>query len=170
MTSIRVGVCARAGRGGVARRFVPRAAILGNYARPAENRLSRFPCAFRILVRIEMIDVFVALGQRAFDGVPCPSGSPGCDSISAVVSRPAPSRGSRASPPAARPQAPVRRKRVLFLDLRPGAMVLAFAALAGMASRTPPRAPGDRGPLAPTRLPPVLALEQPIAVAWTSAQ
>jgi hypothetical protein len=30
-------------------------------------------CAFRILVRSEMIDVFVALGQRAFDGVPCPS-------------------------------------------------------------------------------------------------
>src|SRR5271167_4413742 len=42
-------------------------------------------------------------------------------------------------------------------------------ALAGMASRTPPRAPRDRGPLAPTRLPPLLALEKPLAVAWTTA-
>ena len=37
------------------------------------RRGSRTGCAFRILVRSEMIDVFVALGQRAFDGVPCPS-------------------------------------------------------------------------------------------------
>src|SRR5271169_647181 len=36
----------------------------------------------------------------------------------------------------------------------------------GWRQRTPPRPPGDRGPLAPTGLPPVLALEQPIAVAW----
>src|SRR5208337_4448057 len=79
------------------------------------------------------------------------------------------SRGSRPSPPAARPQAPVRRKARPLSDLRPGAVVLAFAALAGMASRAPPRAPGDRGPLAPTRLPPVLALEKPLAVAWTTA-
>src|SRR5271157_1390404 len=126
--------------------------------------------AFRIPVRIEMIDVFVALGQRAFDGAPCPSGSSGCDSISAVVWRAPPSRGSRASPPAPRPQAPVRRKARPLSDLRPGAVVLAFAALAGMASRTPPRSPGDRGPLAPTRLPPLLALEQPIVVPWTTAQ
>src|SRR5271166_4267177 len=59
-------------------------------------------------------------------------------------------------------------RRIPFSDLRPGALVLAFAPLAGMASRTPPCPPGDRGPLAPTRLPPVLALGQPIAVPWTS--
>jgi hypothetical protein len=45
------------------------------------------PCAFRIPVRIEMIAVFVALGQRACDGVSCPPGACGWDSISAVVSR-----------------------------------------------------------------------------------
>src|SRR5271166_1431314 len=71
-------------------------------------------------------------GQRAFDVAPCPFGFPGCDSTSAVVSRAAPSRGSRASSPAARPQAPVRRKARPFSDLRPGALVLAFTALAGM--------------------------------------
>ena len=101
-------------------------------AHPAITR-----CAFRIPVRIEMIDVFVALGQRAFDVAPCPSGSLGCDSISAVVSRTVPSRRSRASPPAPRPQAPVRRKARPLSDLRPSALVLAFTALAGMASRTP---------------------------------
>ena len=83
-------------------------------------------CAFRIPVRIEMIGVFVALGQRAFDVALCPSGCPGCDSISAVVSRTVPSRGSRVWPPAPRPKAPVRRKARPFSDLRPGALVLAF--------------------------------------------
>src|SRR5208337_1644413 len=66
--------------------------------------------------------------------------------------------------PAARPQARVRRKAAPLSDLRADALVLAFAALAGMASRTP----GNCGPLAPTRLPPVLALEKPLAVAWTT--
>jgi hypothetical protein len=46
-----------------------------------------------------------------------------CDSISAVVSRAAPSRGSRASPPAPRPQVPVRRKAHPLSDLRPAALV-----------------------------------------------
>src|SRR5215471_11203842 len=60
-------------------------------------------------------------------------------------------------------------RRVSVSDLRSRVLVLALAGLARMAPRTHSRPPGDRDPLVPTRLSPLLALEEQVATFRTAA-